>query len=188
MKEGDLAFAYAGIHGHAQGLEVILRAAELLKDRSEVKFIFLGSGPEKDKLLEMKREMGLNNVQFLDVIGKKDMPYFVSAIDVSVIPLKDIPLFEGAIPSKIFENLAMKKAILLGVKGEAKELFIEEGRAGLFFIPENERSLKEAIESMLEDRSALKLMGENGRAFVEKRFNRDVIAEGFMNELSTIKK
>jgi len=186
FNETEFLLAYAGILGHAQGLEIILKSAHLLKEKENIKFLFLGSGPEKDHLMALNKSMGNKNVYFLDVITKKEMPYFVSAIDVSIIPLKNIPLFEGAIPSKIFENLAMKKPILLGVKGEAKELFIDEGKAGRSFIPENEVSLKDEILNILSDVNMLKQFGENGRKYVETKFNRNIIAEEFHRELMNL--
>ena len=64
------------------------------------------------------------------------MPLIIKDIDVSIIPLKKLDLFLGAIPSKIFENLAMEKAVLLGVDGEAKNLFVEEGKCARYFEPE----------------------------------------------------
>ena len=186
IAEDDIVLAYAGIHGHAQGLEVIIKAANLLQEHKKLKFVFLGSGPEKEKLIELNKRLGNKNVSFHDLITKEEMPFFVSGIDLSIIPLKDIPLFEGAIPSKIFENLSMKKPILLGLKGEAKELFIDEGKAGRAFIPENEVSLKDEIINMVADPSSLKQYGENGRKYVEVKFNRNLIAEGFYHTLKSV--
>ena len=74
----------------------------------------------------------------------------------------------------------------MGLKGEAKELFIDEGKAGRTFIPENEVSLKEEILKMVSDPSLLKQYGENGRKYVELKFNRNRIAEDFHNELMSL--
>lgn len=175
----DFLLLYAGIIGHAQGLEVILQAANQLKNESHVKFILLGSGPEKEKLIALKNELTLTNVLFFDAVSKKEMPAIVSAIDVAVIPLKKIDLFKGAIPSKIFENLAMKKPILLGVEGEAKELFIDEGKCGLAFEPENADDLKNKTIELFSNRSTITQLGENGYRYVEQKFTRDKIAEAF---------
>ena len=62
-----------------------------------------------------------------------------------IVPLKKLDLFLGAIPSKIFDALALSKPILLGVDGEAKSLFIDQGQAGIYFEPENEISLAKAL-------------------------------------------
>ncbi len=182
----DILFAYAGIHGHAQALEVIIKAASLLQDEENIKFIMLGSGPEKEELMQLNEKLGNKNLVFLDPITKKEMPHFVSAIDATIIPLKNIELFEGAIPSKIFENLAMEKAIILGVKGEAKDLFIDEGHCGLYFEPENEEALKDCILQIATKGELIGEFGKNGRKYVDEKFNRNNIAKSFLEVLKSI--
>lgn len=177
----DFILLYAGIIGHAQGLEVVVHAANQLKEHSKIKFIVVGSGPEKEKLIQLKQELNTENVLFFDAVTKKEMPAIVSATDVAVIPLKRLDLFKGAIPSKIFENLAMKKPILLGVEGEAKELFIDEGNCGLAFIPEDPDDLAKKTLELYNNRSTLKQLGENGYKYVEQKFTRDKIANEFWN-------
>lgn len=182
----DLLLLYAGIIGYAQGLEVILRAAHRTKDYPEIKYLLLGSGPEKEKLIHLKKELQLSNVFFLDLIPKKSMPKIVKAIDIAIIPLKKIDLFLGAIPSKIFENLAMKKPLLLGVDGEAKELFINKGNTGLFFEPENDDELAKKAIFLNNNREELMIYGENGRNYVSEFFDRNKLANSFFNKLQQL--
>jgi glycosyltransferase involved in cell wall biosynthesis len=99
---------YGGVIGHAQGLQIILHAANLLRERSDVAFILQGAGPEKDMLTELKDELKLTNVHFLPPVPKDEMPGILKEIDISLVPLRKLELFEGAIPSKIFETLAME--------------------------------------------------------------------------------
>ncbi|MBA3901520.1 MAG: glycosyltransferase family 4 protein, partial [Bacteroidetes bacterium] len=162
FKESDFILLYAGIIGHAQGLEIILNAADKLKSFAEIKFVILGNGPEKDSLLKLKEELNAANVYFFDSVSKAQMPHIVKAIDASIVPLKKLDLFKGAIPSKIFENLAMKKPIILGVEGEAKELFIDEGKSGLAFEPENASDLAEKILMLYKNQDLIIQFGENG--------------------------
>jgi glycosyltransferase involved in cell wall biosynthesis len=175
----DFVLLYAGIIGHAQGLEVILKAAEQLREKQDIRFVLVGSGPEKEMLIRMKKSLKLDHVVFVDAVSKSEMPAIVASSDVSIIPLKRLDLFKGAIPSKIFENLAMKKPVLLGVEGEAKELFIDEGQAGLAFIPEDAADLAKKVMEMYSNRETLKRLGENGYAYVKRKFTRDLIAEEF---------
>ncbi|PJB15262.1 MAG: glycosyltransferase WbuB [Flavobacteriales bacterium CG_4_9_14_3_um_filter_32_8] len=186
--ENDLILLYAGIIGHAQGLEIILKAANRTKNHKEIKYLLLGSGPEKDKLIVFKDQMNLNNVFFLNLVPKSEMPKIVKAIDVALVPLKKLDLFLGAIPSKIFENLAMKKPLLLGVGGEAKELFINNGKAGLFFEPENDEDLAEKTIYLNNNREKIIEFGENGRNYVNEFFNRNNIADSFFKELQKLSK
>lgn len=180
----DFILLYAGILGHAQGLEVIIKAASLLKANTALKFVLMGSGPEKEKLIKLKNELKLENVFFIDVQTKEKMPAILSSIDTAIIPLRKLDLFLGAIPSKIFENLAMEIPILLGVDGEAKELFIDEAQAGLFFSPENESELADGIWKLYTDKNLRNQLGANGRKYVIENFNRNKIAAEFYQLLN----
>jgi glycosyltransferase involved in cell wall biosynthesis len=186
FSENDFLILYAGIIGHAQGLEVVLKAAELSKEQS-IKWILLGSGPEKEKLLAMKESLQLNNVFFFEPLPKSVMPDVWKSVNVSLVPLRKIDLFKGAIPSKIFESLAMKKALLLGVEGEAKELFINEAKAGLAFGPEDAADLAEKALFLFLNKADVIKMGGNGCRYVEEKFNRNTIAEELFQTLSSLK-
>lgn len=181
----DKLIFYGGILGHAQGLEVILHAANKLKSRKEIHFILQGFGPEREKLIKLRDELNLQNIHFLNPVPKNDMPSILKSIDVALVPLRNLPLFQGAIPSKVFEALAMKKPLLLGVDGEARQHFVEKGKAGLFFEPENSNHLANQLCIMLDTPGLLKEMGENARNYVSKNFNRDKIALDFFNELES---
>ncbi|MFN8114694.1 MAG: glycosyltransferase family 4 protein [Bacteroidia bacterium] len=190
FQENDILFLYAGIIGLAQGLEIILSAAEKVMLRQaqhpefkHIKFILLGSGPEKEKLQAIKQEKQLTNVYFFDAISKTHMPQIVQASDVSVIPLRKLELFLGAIPSKIFENLAMEKAVILAVDGEARELFVNQGKCALYSEPENVEDLVKNVLLLANDASLRKQLGQRGRMYVEQSFNRNTIAQNFYNEL-----
>jgi glycosyltransferase involved in cell wall biosynthesis len=185
FNEGDFILLYAGIIGHAQGLEVIIHAAAQLKQHNTIKFILIGSGPEKEWLQELKKGMNLQNVFFFDAVGKTEMPAIIAACNASIVPLKRLDLFKGAIPSKLFENLAMKKPILLGVEGEAKDLFITAGNAGLAFIPEDATDLAEKTMQLYNNPELVKQLGENGYSYVQEKFTRDKIATEFYNWITT---
>ncbi len=179
----DFVVLYAGILGHAQALEVILKAAALLKQETAIKFVLVGDGPQKDFLHQMKALQQLDNVSFLSNQSREEMPNIVAAVDAAIVPLRNIPLFKGAIPSKIFENLAMGKPILLGVDGEAKELFIDEGKCGLFFTPEDEKQLADNIHLLSSDRQLYSELSKNGVRYVNEKFDRKIIAQRFYQQL-----
>lgn len=183
FQDNDILFLYAGIIGLAQGLEIILSAAEKLKDNTAIKFILLGSGPEKEKLQNIKKEKQLTNVYFFDAVSKTHMPAIVKASDVSIIPLRKLELFLGAIPSKIFENLAMEKPVILAVDGEARELFVNQGKCALYSEPEDVEDLINNVLLLANDESLRKQLGQKGRIYVEQSFNRNTIAQQFYNHI-----
>lgn len=165
FKPNDLLFFYGGILGHAQGLDIILNAAHQLQDLQDVHFILQGSGPEKATLQELKAKLQLNNVHFLEPVAKAEMPAILKSIDVALVPLKNLPLFQGAIPSKVFEALAMEVPLLLGVDGEARQHFIERAKAGWYFEPENVEDLCSTVRRIVKNPNDIQLAGENGRKY-----------------------
>ncbi|MEI7724867.1 MAG: glycosyltransferase family 4 protein [Bacteroidota bacterium] len=179
FSDHDFLLLYAGIIGHAQGLEVILKAANLLRDKPEIKFLLAGSGPLRDQLITLKNSLNLTNVFFLENRPKHEVVPIIHAADIALIPLRKLDLFKGAIPSKIFENLALHKPILLGVEGEALELFIDQGGAGWSFEPENSEDLASKIRYLSDNRHLLKEAGNNGFDYLCREFNLDVVAAEF---------
>jgi glycosyltransferase involved in cell wall biosynthesis len=173
--EDKFAVCYAGIHGIAQGLEVIIKAADILRDEKGIQFVFVGDGPEKKMLMDMVRKRKLENVLFLPVQPKPKMPRIIASMDATVIPLKKLDLFKGALPSKMFEALSSELPIVLAVEGEAEKL-INNAKAGIVVEPENEKEIAEAVLRLYKDRELRETLGANGRKYVMKNYSRETIA------------
>ena len=186
LSDSDFVLVYAGVFGHAQGLETIIKASEVLRTHNNIKFFLIGDGPEKDKLVKLVQEKGLQNLVFLPNKPRNEIPGIIAACNAYIVPLKKNDLFLGAIPSKLFEPLSMGKPIILGVDGEARDLFIKAGRCGLYFEPENSTELAKCISVLFNDKVLTRELGENGKNYVRNNFNRRIIAQEFYNELTKI--
>jgi glycosyltransferase involved in cell wall biosynthesis len=184
LAQDDFLIMYAGIIGLAQGLDVILDAAKLLPAESKIVYLLLGDGPEKSRLMQRVNDENITRVKFLELVSREVVPSYVDAVDVAVIPLKKMDLFLGAIPSKIFENLALAKPLLLSVDGEARRLFIDEGSAGLFIEPENSQMLAEKSLYLEANPDVVKTMGANGQSYVQKFFMRKKITADWVSTLN----
>ncbi len=180
--DGKFAICYAGIHGIAQGLEVVIEAADILRDYKDIKFLFFGDGPEKEKLINMVSEKNLNNVSFLPVQSKPKMPRIIASMDSTIIPLKKLDLFKGALPSKMFEALSSELPIILAVEGEAEKL-INDAQAGITVEPENPKEIAEAVLKLYKDENLRKQLGENGRKYVMENYAREAISRKLENIL-----
>ena len=174
---------YAGIIGHAQGLEVILHAAKLLNSQKDLHFYIVGDGPVKEELKKLQTILALTNVTFIPNQPSHKIAEWLAACDAYIVPLKKLNLFKGAIPSKLFEPLYFAKPILLGVDGEAKELFVDKAKGGLFFEPENAEDLAKNILHLYTHPEEAKAMGCNGKRYVEQNFQRENIARKFADEI-----
>lgn len=186
FSESDLLIFYGGILGHAQGLEVVLKAAKLLESQTQVHFIIQGTGPMGADLIQLKADLGLTQVHFLEPVPKSKMPGILKAMDLAVVPLRKLDLFQGAIPSKVFEALSMQVPILLGVDGEARTHFVDRAKAAWFFEPENPQALADKVTYLIEHPEEIKQAGINGRKYVHTHFNRDHIAHHFIEKLHKI--
>lgn len=183
FSDQDILFFYGGILGHAQGLQTVLHAAKLAEINPNVQIILQGAGPEKEDLLKLKEELNLMNVHFLPPVPKQEMPNILKEVDVALVPLRKLELFLGAIPSKIFEALAMEKALLLGVGGEAKVHFIDKANAGCYYEPENSEDLSRKMLDLAANPEQIRQKGSNGRRYVTEYFNRNKIAADFIETL-----
>ncbi len=173
--DNKFAICYAGIHGIAQGLEVIIESADILRDYKDIQFLFFGDGPEKETLINMVKEKGLNNVTFMPVQSKPKMPRIIASMDATIIPLKRLDLFKGALPSKMFEALSSELPIILAVEGEAEKL-IKSAGAGITVEPENSKEIAEAVLTLYKDESLRSKLGQNGRKYVMENYAREAIS------------
>ena len=166
---------YAGNLGLAQGVETILHAADKLKDINDIIFLIIGDGPERDKLHAIHKQKYLANTIFVNEQSRGDIAKYLSIADCGIVPLIKSSVFRGTIPSKLFDYLSCELPVLLGVDGEARTI-LEESQAGLYYEPEDFHDLAEKILT-LKDNHELRAMGRMGRKFVERFYNRKMLAQ-----------
>lgn len=173
---------YSGAHGISQALTKILDSAQHLREHSEIQFVFVGEGAEKDQLVERARQENITNVTFLDPVTKDEVRDFYALADVCLVPLRDIPLFETFIPSKMFEMMAMEKPIVASVRGEAADILNRSGGATVV-PPEDSRAIADAILALYNNRAEANTMGKRGRQFVIENYSRAALAATYIKTL-----
>ncbi len=176
--QGRFVAGYIGTHGLAHALETILAAAERLQREGEdgFRFLLLGHGARKQALVERARELGLDNVLFIDSVPKEEVPRYWSLLDASIIHLRKTELFTTVIPSKMFECMGMGIPILHGVAGESADIVTQVG-AGLVFRPEDVDDLLAGLRRLRDDqglyqnlrRNCLKGAGNYDRSLLARR-------------------
>jgi len=172
---GKFVASYFGTHGMAHHLETVLEAAALLRERKDVVFLLVGDGAERQQLLALRENRGLDNVIMLDQQPKQRMPLLWQCSNVSMVLLKKSNLFEMVIPSKIFESMAMQKPVILGVEGESRQI-IETARSGLCIEPQNAAQLAHSVVELADKPELCSELGRNGRTYVTENFDRRVLA------------
>lgn len=164
---------FAGNIGVAQGLEVVLEAAKLLRDLKDVQFVLVGDGVALPGLKQTAIDQGLNNVLFLGRYPQDRVPTLYALADVLLVHLKDDPLFRITIPHKTLTYLASGKPILAAVAGDTAKIVTETG-AGMDCSPGDSQALAEAVRKFYHlDREELRRMGMNGRRAAQKLYSRE---------------
>lgn len=167
---------YAGAHGPANGLEALLdAAASLSTSHPELLVVLLGDGISKPSLVESAELRSLDNVSFLDPVPKSEMADLLSAADIGVHVLADIPLFRyGVSPNKLFDYLAAGLPVLTNTEGEVAGIVRDAG-AGVAVCPSG---LGDGLRLMLDAGADQRARwGAAGRAWLaENRSRRHMAA------------
>jgi glycosyltransferase involved in cell wall biosynthesis len=185
FSQDDFVVAYIGAHGISHGLSKVLDAAEALQDEKGVRFLFVGEGAEKTNLVESARKKKLKNVTFLPSKKREEVIDFYHLADTCLVPLKNVAGFDTFIPSKMFEIMGCGKSIIASLRGEAADILTEAG-AAVIVRPEDPKELGAAIRSLKDDPEKRRIMGERGRRFVEKHFNRKALAEKYLDLIEEV--
>lgn len=152
---GHFVVGYIGTHGMAHALEKVLDAAERLERYPDVRFLFVGGGAGKEKLVDEVKRKNLTNVVLVPSQPKELMPAYWSLCNVALVHLKNTTVFESVIPSKIFEAMGMGIPILLASpEGEASRI-VETEKAGIRVPAEDPAALEEAILRFRNDQAFL---------------------------------
>ena len=183
--EGKFVASYIGTIGMAHRVDVLLDAAEK-STREDVVFVIIGTGANRKALEDRLAERPLPNVRLIDKQPKSIILYWLALSNASIVHLKASPLFKTVIPSKIFEAMAMRIPILLGVDGETREI-IEESEAGLFFTPEDSDALLEKVLLLRDDPALCTKIGLNGDAYVRQYHDREKIAQRYWTLLEAVR-
>jgi len=154
--QNKIIISYIGTHGLAHGLKFILESISKISNPN-LHFLFIGDGAEKQNLIKYSKTLNSKNFTFLESVTKSEIPLYIEISDFSLVNLKKSDEFKNVIPSKIFENIAMYKPILLGVEGESKEL-IDDYEVGVCFEPENKESFLNSLYDIQKlDRESFKV-------------------------------
>lgn len=178
--------SYIGTHGMSHALDVALNAARVFSSEDEkLHFLFVGEGAEKEKLKQMAAEWQLKNVTFVDEQSREALLSYYRLSDVSLVPLKRLPIFKKVLPSKLFELMGTGCPVICSVEGEAARL-VARAEAGLCIEPENVEALVDGINLLRANRQLCQKLSANGQQFVKKHYQRSMLAEKYLAILQNI--
>ena len=184
--EGKFVITYVGAHGVANHLIQLLDTAELLRETNVV-FQLIGSGMQKQMLMEVKEKRHLDNVIFRDPVAKAEVFKYILASDMGASVLKKVDTFKTIYSNKTFDYMSCKKPTLLAIDGVSREL-VEEADCGIYVEPENPEEIASGIRKALLNQERLIEMGQNGYDHATKHFDRGVLAKKYVTYMESILK
>ncbi len=173
--DGKFVLLYAGVHGLAQGMETLVQVGDLLRGDDDIRLVFIGAGPKQEETATLIQQQGLTNVMMLGEKPREQMPAYLSMADAALVPLKRVELFEGALPSKMFEALACATPVVLSVGGEAAETLGRIG-GGISVPPEDAGAIARAARWLKTHPDQARAMGKRGRTAVVAEYSREAQA------------
>lgn len=162
--------SYTGALGIANSIDLLIEAAERLKDYPEIVFKIVGEGTQKHALKALALAKKLDNVIFEDMVPKEEVFQTLLESDVLYFSLKESPVFNYGISSnKLFDYMAAGRVVVFSAK--AKNNVIEEAQAGYSIVPNHLDALVDTLLTIYrlphETRVAI---GENGRAYIKAHY------------------
>jgi colanic acid biosynthesis glycosyl transferase WcaI len=159
---GGFTVGYAGNFGIAQGLGIVLDAAEELRDE-DVRFVLAGAGPLQEQLRADRDRRGLERVEIRPGVPVAEVGALLLSCDALLIPLRDHPLLADFIPSKVYDAMAVGRPALVAAAGEAAAL-VRRHDCGIEVGPEDGPGLARAVRALVSDPAAARRMGAAGKA------------------------
>jgi glycosyltransferase involved in cell wall biosynthesis len=173
--EGKFIVLYAGLIGIAQGVEIAVEAANLLKDIADIHFLIIGDGVLRNKLVERVKSFDLNNVTILQQQPRENIQAFVASSDVCLVPLVNGNL-RDAVPSKLLEAWAYSRPVILAANGESAAL-VREIEGGVVVTPKDSNALADAVLTLKNDRQSLISYSRKGHEYVREHLDRRILAK-----------
>lgn len=178
---------YIGTHGMAHSIDVVIEAARIIKDEKHIRFLFVGAGSERERIKKLVSKYELFNVKMIPIQKSECMPEVWSLCNISIVTLKNTPLFASMISSRIFESMAMKLPIIISTPEGAATRLIRDSGSGLIVPAEDSRKLSESILKLAKDTELQNRLASNS-LLASKKFNRKNLALEMLNHIEKLAK
>ncbi|NMW18719.1 MAG: glycosyltransferase family 4 protein [Chlorobiaceae bacterium] len=178
---------YTGIHAEVTAVEVIVRAASLLRERHDIRFDLFGSGQSKAGAVALAEQLGLENIHFHDPVAKSVIPSILAGADAGIMTLFESPLIHIYFENKFIDYMGAHKPILAAMGGVQAELITRFG-AGMVVPAFDHEGLAKAVVDTAADPERCREMGEAGYRFISKNLVQREILERYADVLEALAK
>ncbi|TXT54885.1 MAG: putative D-inositol 3-phosphate glycosyltransferase 2 protein [Candidatus Thorarchaeota archaeon] len=162
---------YIGAFSPTYNFEQIFRAAELLAEYKDIRFLIQGGGEMIDLLRKLESQVESNNIEVREkIVSRDEVARIINEADVVLLPLCGVGSIEKGISSKLYEYQAMGKPILCCSSGQPGA-YVTESHSGIVIKPGDFRQLADSIIELKENPQKSTFLGCKGREYVEKKLS-----------------
>ncbi len=174
-----LVVHYSGNHGRTHDLLSLIEAAELLKEDSDIHFLFIGEGSGKAEAVARAEALSLSNVTFRTFVERSELNTSLNASNVSVVAFKK-GMAGISVPSRLYNLMAAGKPILAVVDDDSEVAdVIREAELGVAVPPESPKLLTEQILVLKHDPARREQMAVNSRNEAVAKYSYDAVAQQY---------
>lgn len=182
---GRLVAGWVGSHVRVNGVDTLVRAAQVLRDRGvdNIELIFVGDGMEKEKSVRLTESLGIRNVLFWESLPKQCVPAVLKALDVTLFSLRDVSVFKyGLSANKFYDYLASGRPNICASAVEDTPVSVCGG--GICVPPESPEDIADSLLKLASMSTAERhAMGERGRQWVYQHHGMTALAGRFLDVL-----
>lgn len=188
VSENDIVAVFTGAHGIANGLDAVLDAATVVKNRTrnDIKFVFIGDGKLKPALMQRAKKEKLDNCLFFDPMPKTKLNQIVANADIGLMILSNIPAFYyGTSPNKFFDYISSGLPVLNNYPGWLANM-IRANHCGIVSNPNDSESFADALLYLADRPEERRACSINARKLAEKEFSRDDLGMKFVDFIEKV--
>ncbi len=186
---GFFTLAYTGGFDAHRGLETVIKAAPLLKEKiKNLKIVLVGRGSNFDSLKNLSAKLKVEDVVIFEGWQPAEkLPSFIKAAKIGVIPhLKTIHT-DNTIPHKLFQYMILEKPVIASDCNPLKRI-LHETKAGMIFKSGDEKDFADKVLQLYENPALQTEMGTNGKKAVKEKYNWDKAAENLIKVYKNLAK
>lgn len=178
---------YCGNIGLTQNMDLLLEVAKDLEFIPNIQFVLIGEGAYKENVMKTIKVNNLRNVTLLPFQPYEDISNVFSLGDIGLVISKS-GVGENSVPSKTWSILSASRPILANFDENELKSIIVNNKCGIFTKVGDKASFVQAILNLYNNRSLCKILGINGRKFVEKNLRRDICTKKYVDVIKSFEK
>lgn len=176
---------YYGLYTPLHGVEYILQAAKLCMNYPTIKFLMIGKGNTYENMVRLAQSLHLTNVTFYPNMTESNAFETLSHADIFLGFLQKHPSVDRIIPNKVYQGLAMGKAVISGDTPVMREVFTHKKNVYLCKLADPD-DLASAILHLFKNRKLTQKIADNGYTIFKDKFTPRIIGKNIIQALESM--